>query len=145
LPLRGCTALDTGKTRAEIADALHARLGISVASVTCPTDVHPEAGGVFACTATGRDGTTATITVTQKNYKGEVRISAPLLRVAQLQSTLAGKLGGGVVLDCPDLVVAKRGTAFTCKARDAAGATSSVRVTFTDGRGHVRYRVQAGG
>jgi hypothetical protein len=143
--LVGCGSLNTGKAEGEIANNIKEQVGVTVASVDCPKDVKPKAGDVFTCAATGQDGTRATITVTQKDDKGNVSITAPLLNTARTQRSLAADIGGGVTLDCPDLISVEKGATFSCSATDAAGRQARVQVTFTDNQGNVTYKVDNNG
>ena len=138
----GCGSLNTGKAESEIAKAIQSQVGVTVASVDCPKDVKPKAGAVFTCTATGKDGTAAEITVTQKDDKGNVHISAPLVHVPTLEKNLAAKIGGSAALDCPDLITVKQGASFTCDAKSSTGNTTKVKVTFTDDQGNLQFEVQ---
>ena len=145
LALAGCGSLNTSKAEDEIASLIESQVGVTVASVDCPNDVKPKAGDVFTCTATGRDGTKATITVTQKDGKGNVRVSAPLVHVSALEKSLAAKIGGGLTVDCPDLLTVERGESFSCQARSSTGTSSTVKVTFVDDQGNMRFQVQQHG
>jgi hypothetical protein len=77
LALPGCSfstgsdSLDTDKLEREVVKGIKEQLNID-ATVTCPDDVKAEAGDVFTCEARSSDGTTATVTVTQKDDDGNV-------------------------------------------------------------------------
>ena len=73
LALVGCSAtIDTDDLEDQIKQGVEAQTDAQVSSVECPEDVAPEAGATFECTATADDGSTATITVTQKDDQGNV-------------------------------------------------------------------------
>jgi Tfp pilus assembly protein PilP len=73
LALVGCSAsIDTEDLEDQIKQGVEAQTDVTVRSVECPDDVAPEAGSTFECTATADDGSTATITVTQKDDQGNV-------------------------------------------------------------------------
>ena len=46
-------------------------------------------------------------------------------------------------VDCPGDVKVKKGDTFNCKLKTSAGQSATVRVTQTDDKGHVTYRVGA--
>lgn len=77
LALPGCSfstgsdKLDTDKLEREVVKGIKEQLNID-ATVTCPDDVKVKAGDVFECQAKSSDGTTGTVTVTQKDDKGNV-------------------------------------------------------------------------
>ena len=142
LAAAGCGSLDTGKAEKQIAQIIESQVGVTVSSVDCPENVKPQAGNVFTCTATAPDGTAAEITVAQRDDKGNVHISAPLVNVRRLEQVLGAKIGGDLRVDCPDLVTAKRGDSFSCDATGPQGGSSTVEVTFTDDQGNVRFAVQ---
>jgi hypothetical protein len=73
----GCSrssALDTAGLQEQIRSLLEERGGLSVNAVTCPSDVKVEVGATFDCTATGQDGTSWVIHVTQRDDQGNVDI-----------------------------------------------------------------------
>jgi uncharacterized protein DUF4333 len=73
LVLPACTAtLDTQKLEDQIAQGLDEQLGTTGTTVDCPDDIEAKAGDEFECTATGSDGTTAKIQVTQNDDQGNV-------------------------------------------------------------------------
>lgn len=72
----GCSrssALDTAGLQEQIRSLVE-RGGLSVNAVTCPSDVKVEVGATFDCTATGQDGTSWVIHVTQRDDQGNVDI-----------------------------------------------------------------------
>lgn len=66
----GGDTLDSDKLEREIAKGIKEQLSID-ATVTCPDDVKLTAGDVFECEASS-SGSTATVTVTQRDDKGNV-------------------------------------------------------------------------
>lgn len=77
LALPGCSfstgsdTLDIDKLEREVAKGIKDQLNID-ATVTCPDDVKAKAGDVFECEATSSDGSSAAVTVTQKDDEGNV-------------------------------------------------------------------------
>jgi hypothetical protein len=139
----GC-GIDTAKAQSSVKTIVASATGADVKSVSCPTKVAFKKGASFTCIATGADGTTAAILLTQTDSKGNVHISAPNLvhtgGDAQLiASGLTGKLKFTVTVKCPDLVTAHKGTTFDCVASHGK-VTDKVIVTVTDAKGSIDYR-----
>lgn len=120
--------------------------GVNVKSVVCPASVALKKGTTFTCTATGEDGTTAGVLLTQTDGKGNVHITPPpLLHTGDaakvIASGLTSKLKLAVAVKCPDLLLAHKGTKMTCLATHA-GQTRKVGVTVTDAQGDIHYTLQ---
>jgi len=120
--------------------------GAAVKSVSCPKSIPYKKGATFTCTATGADGTTAPVLLTQTDAKGDVHISAPTLlhtgtAAKLIAKGLSSRLKFSVTVKCPDLVNAHRGTTLTCTATHA-GKTRKVLVTATDDKGSIDYRLK---
>jgi hypothetical protein len=64
--------LDTTELEGSLKDQLETQLDVTGLSVECPDDIEAEAGATFVCTATGTDGSTATIEVTQSDDEGNL-------------------------------------------------------------------------
>lgn len=142
----GKATIDTAKAESSTRDLVARQTGAQVKSVTCPGHVALKRGGTFTCTATGADGTTAPVLVTQKDDKGNVHISAPdLLHTGAAAKLIADRLTRQLKLTvhvrCPDLVSVHKGSKLTCTATDPAGATRPVAVTVTDDQGSISYRL----
>jgi hypothetical protein len=68
-----CTkTLDTNGLEVELKNQLEQQTQTTITSVDCPADVEVKAGGSFECTAEEESGTTFTLTVTQRDDKGNV-------------------------------------------------------------------------
>ncbi len=139
--------IDTAKAQRTIRTLVAAQTGAMVASVACPGNVAEKQGASFTGTATGADGTTAPVLVTQTDGKGNVHISAPTLlhtgtAAQEIAAHLTAQLKSKVAVRCPDLVDAHTGTTLACRATDLAGAVRSVAVTVTDAQGGIRYRLE---
>jgi hypothetical protein len=68
-----CTKqLDTAGLEDQLRTDLQEKLGRAVASVDCPPDVDAKAGVTFRCTATGEDGSTTIVEVSQDDDQGHV-------------------------------------------------------------------------
>jgi hypothetical protein len=145
----GCDkgTIDTAKAQSTARSLVAQQTGAQVKSVVCPRHIPLERGATFTCTATGADGTTGRIDVTQKDDQGNVHISAPgLLHTGNAAKLIAERLTAQfklvVRVRCPDLVLAHKGTALTCTATDAAGHVRPVTVTVTDEQGSIHYRLR---
>ncbi len=144
----GCHSdmLDTAKVQAAVRALLVKDTGAQVRSVACPSRVALRQGATFTCTATGADGTTAPVLITQTDGKGKIDISAPdILHTGTAARAIAAglthRLKFAVSARCPDLVQAHKGTRLTCTATDPKGATRPVAVTVTDSHGAIAYRL----
>jgi Domain of unknown function (DUF4333) len=85
LAMTGCTKkIDTSKAERSIKAGLEskARNGVTIASVTCPSDVKAQKGNNFACTVTASNGKTAKVTVVQTDDNGNVTYSGNLAPLA---------------------------------------------------------------
>ena len=68
----GQDVLNTDELESEIATELEAQTGLKPTSVDCPADVPVKKGGTFRCTVTADDGSSAGITVTQRDGEGGI-------------------------------------------------------------------------
>ena len=64
--------LDTTELEGSLKDQLETQLDVTGLTVACPDDIEAEAGNTFECTATGTDGSTVTIAVTQADDEGKL-------------------------------------------------------------------------
>ena len=64
--------LDRQSLEASLSSQLATELEEPGITVGCPDDVEVEAGAVFECVATGPDGATVTVEVTQQDDEGTV-------------------------------------------------------------------------
>lgn len=64
--------LDTTELEGSLKDQLETQLDVTGLTVECPDDIEAKAGDTFRCTATGTDGSTATIEVTQTDDEGNL-------------------------------------------------------------------------
>lgn len=143
--LAGCSkSLDGSSIESQIADGLSSQAG-GTWTVSCPSDIPAEQGATFTCTATGADGTTSTITVTQDDADGNVTWKSDIsgLDLSKVESGVAESLGqqvGGTwTVTCPDSVDIGVGKTFTCDAADDTGQTTPITVTQTDTDGNITW------
>jgi translation initiation factor IF-1 len=64
--------LDRGSLEETLTSQVRDELDEDDITVSCPDGVEVEEGSVFECTATGADGATVTVEVTQLNDEGRV-------------------------------------------------------------------------
>jgi Domain of unknown function (DUF4333) len=64
--------LDTTELEGSLKDQLETQLEVSGLTVECPDDIEAKAGDTFRCTATGTDGSAATVEVTQTDDQGNL-------------------------------------------------------------------------
>lgn len=151
LAVAGCEAsvevgkgFDRAKAEKTIRDTVARQVGAQVRSVTCPSDVKMKTGLQITCTVVGLDGTKGPAYVRFKNDEGDVHVSAPLLHVREAEQAisgqLAGKLGGQVLVSCPEIIRVVKGRTFRCKATKGKD-TAPVQVVLEDAAGHFRYRL----
>jgi hypothetical protein len=146
--LGGCggnsRTLDTAAVERAAAASILAEHGLRV-TVHCPQDVPRRQGFMFFCTAQLEVGSYP-LFVTETNGSGRVRYEnrAPLatLDVGSVERAIRSSILRDRHIDaavsCPQQVIQRAGVVFLCSAR-ASGRVYGVRVTQTDGNGHVRY------
>jgi hypothetical protein len=64
--------LDTTELEGSLKDQLETQLDVNGLTVDCPDDIEAESGNTFRCTATGSDGSEATVEVTQTDDQGNL-------------------------------------------------------------------------
>jgi hypothetical protein len=141
--LAGCSpsTLDTAETERAIRASVTERFDASVEAVTCPDDVEAEEGGTFRCTVRAADGSSGRAVVLQQDDENVVR--TPFLRVAGVERLVSREFAEQsaarrVRIACPDIVEARAGGTFACRAR-AGRRTARIRVTQSDVEGRVRW------
>ena len=144
--LGGCAKkIDDAKAEKFISKTITDQIGAKVKSVKCPTDLTAKKGETFTCTVTGADGSTGDTKVTEKDDQGNVRVTAPFVNVRELEQSIGAgitkQIGAKVTVDCPEIIVGKKGDTFDCSAR-SGDSKARVKVTQTDDQGHVRYELQ---
>lgn len=143
----GGSGFDQEKAEQTIRDAVERDVGAQVRDVRCPTAVTMEKGKRVTCTVVGLDGSEGPAYLTFKNDDGDVRASAPLLHIREAEQAISGqiaaKLGGQVLVTCPEIIQVVKGREFRCKATKG-GDSAPVHVVLTDGAGHFRYRLVTG-
>jgi Domain of unknown function (DUF4333) len=64
--------LDSTELEGTLKDQLEMQLEVTGLSVECPDDIKAESGNTFECTATGSDGSTMTLSVSQTDDEGNL-------------------------------------------------------------------------
>lgn len=141
----GCgeTQIDVKKAAKLIQTAVVQQVGAKVKSVACPKTVKAKAGATFTCLVTGSDGTKGTATVTQKDAKGNITVSAPFLHTREAEASIVSQLkkqAPDAVVHCPEIIIVANGGRFTCKAT-AAGSSATIQATQSDALGHFTFKV----
>ena len=118
----GCgeTKIDGPKAERLIRDLVTKQVGARVTTVTCPTQITAKKGVRFNCAVTAADGTKGNVLVTGRDSKGGVDLSAPFLTVRKSEADMARQIGEQsdetVMVECPELIVIRKGVTFLCKA-----------------------------
>jgi len=143
--LAGCSkSLDGSSIQGQIADGMATQAGGSW-TVSCPSDIAIEQGSTFTCDATNADGTTSTITVTQKDADGNVSWTSDISALdldkvrTSIATDLGTQVGGTWTVTCPDKVDIGAGKTFTCQAESDSGQTTPITVTQTDTDGNISW------
>src|ERR1035437_5802936 len=88
----GGGTVNTQKAESLLKQKVAAQTGVSIASVSCPSNVPAKKGGTFVCTAHGVDGTHAPVSVTQTDANGNVSYSANLVKSGYVQTRIIADL-----------------------------------------------------
>jgi hypothetical protein len=145
LLITGCgeTKIDGPKAERLIRDLVTEQVGARVATVTCPTGITASKGVRFNCAVTAADGTKGNVLVTGRDGKGSVDLSAPFLTVREAEADMARQIGeqsdATVQVECPELIVIRKGVTFLCKAT-ADGQERDVTGRFLDDSGRFSFR-----
>ena len=146
IALLGCgeTVIDSSKVEKSIGRTVIDQAGVHVKSVSCPKDPKAKKGATFTCTVTATDGTKGDATVTQSDDDGNVRTSAPFLHTRDAEAQIAAQIkkqaGVTVKVTCREIVIAKAGEKFRCKASDGK-VTRDIQVTMTDDQGNFTAKI----
>ena len=123
----------------EIVRITQTAVGVAPADVRCPDEIHAEAGGTFACTATV-DGQPVTYGVRQDDDQGHLTITYDrLLKVAEVEGLIAQQVGTDVEVavnvECPPadrtVIVNAPGTPIACTATNATDPSDSAAINVT--------------
>jgi len=123
----------------EIVRITRTAVGVVPADVTCPSEIHAQAGGTFACTATV-DGQPVTYDVRQDDDQGHLTITYDrLLKVDEVEGVIAAHVGNDVEVpvnvECPPadrtVVVNAPGTPIACTVTNADDPSDSAAITVT--------------
>lgn len=137
--------LVTRKAEKLFETAIETQIEVAGATAKCPEIMVIKAGGTETCTITGADGTTAEGTITEKDATGNVAVDAPFVHIGNAERLIAQRIEAqtssrGVKVDCPDIVVGKRGDTFKCQAT-GGNETATVQITQTNDKGGIDFKV----
>ena len=139
LHLFGTRTVEPASVQREIVRITEDAVQLTPTDVRCPADIKAEAGGTFACTATV-DGQPVGYTVRQDDDKGHLTITYDrLIKVAQLESTLADQVGKdvdvAVNVTCEPtgrtVLVNAPGTPIACTAANTTDPRDSAEINVT--------------
>jgi hypothetical protein len=121
--------------------------GAEATGIACPTDVEPQKGGTFTCTATV-DGQQVSYTVTQTDDQGQVQVDsdARFVPVADVEDAVSTQVSSDAGVDVKTsceadghtTLVVTDSTDLRCTVTNAEDSSDSAQVTATvDGEGNV--------
>lgn len=153
--LTGCNAsfnvggsLDTAKLESAIKDGVSSQTGFAIQSISCPKEIKGEANATFQCQAKTDKNDSFTISVTQKDDKGNVSWKTPvgllsLTKIEQeIQEGIEKQLQVKVKANCGGAAkVVRAGEAFDCKVTDDQGKAYTAKVTAKDDNGNVSWKI----
>ena len=143
--IAGCgeTKIDGPRAERLVRDLVTNDVGARVRSVTCPTQVTAKKGVRFNCAVTAVDGTKGNAVVTGRDTEGGIDLRAPFLTVRESEADMARRIGeqadAAVKVECPELIVIRKGVTFLCKAA-ADGQERDVTGKFLDDSGRFSFR-----
>ena len=146
IALLGCgeTVIDSSKVEKSIGRTVIDQAGVHVKSVSCPKDPKAKKGATFTCTVTATDGSKGEAVVTQTDDDGNVRTAAPFLHTRDAEAQIAAQIkkqaGVPVQVTCREIVVAKAGEKFRCKASDGK-VTRDIEATMTNDQGNFTAKI----
>jgi len=114
-------------------------------TVACPDSLEVQAGLTSNCVATGADGETLDVSITQTDDQGNItwEVQSNNLDVTKLQDTvasqLAEQLGGEWTVACPADVPLQQDLVTDCEATSADGQSGTITVTQTDDQGNISW------
>lgn len=146
----GCTRhLNVSAMEPQISEGITRQVGLTIASVSCPTEPRPVAvDDRFDCTAEVQGGGRLTVTVTQTDDSGGVswKVSRTdgLLDLAKVEASIVSGLKEQAQVDVQATCgvryrPTKRGEAFDCQATAPDGTPIPIVVSVTDDEGNVSW------
>lgn len=144
-----CTqTLNLDGVKSAVSTGVAAKLGLTIASVTCPESRTAKANDTFECTVAPQGGGRLVVKITQKDDQGnvawEVVKTEGLLDLAaletQIKDGIKAQIAQDVTVACGEKFrAAEPGKTFECTATDAAGTKGPVTVTMKDTEGNVSW------
>lgn len=155
----GGSSLDSQKLQNTISAKINEVVPGATVTVSCPSDVKPQQGGTFQCTATV-NGQQVNLVVTQNDDKGNVSYKSEQAFLSmekaqtKISEQLAKQVPGDWTTTCDPqgatdgIYVAKPQTTFDCSvsgtSAEGAPQTGTVVVTVTDSDGNIDWKLQQG-
>ena len=153
LGLAGCSqTLNMDGTKTAVTSGLTEKLGLTIASITCPENRQAAAGDTFECKVVPDSGGELVVKVTQKDDQGniswELTNTTNLIQLGLLAEHITKgmkeQMGMDAAVDCGGKYrVAVAGKTFECTATMALGRQARVTVTMKDDQGQVSWDVKA--
>ena len=141
-------AMDAVKSA--ISKGVTEKLGLQIATVTCPESREIKAGDSFECTADAQTGGQVKVLVTQTdanaNIDWKVTNTENLIDLSTLEATVKKGLAEQASVDATVTCgakyrVAQTGKTFDCGVKTADGKSATVKVTMTDDKGNVDWKI----
>jgi hypothetical protein len=141
--------IDPAKSKASIKQLVTEEIGSDVESVTCPPKIPSKKGTAYTCQVLGTDGSKGDVTVTIKDYLGNVHADAPFVHThadaAAIEKDVKAKNDvKRFEVTCPEIVEGAKGTSFECQA-DSDRGKAVVTVTLTSETEEFDYKVRSAG
>jgi len=142
---------DVDKLQLAVIERNASREGASkgvVGTVDCPDSSKPRAGATLFCVGRIRGASFGVVIVRQTDAASNVDVTVQRrrLRTAQIERNISRAVrrqGINANVNCPDRVVAQRGSTFECTVRNPAnGRQLTIVATQTDEIGNFRLRVK---
>lgn len=136
----GDSTLDSKKAESAILQGVAAQTGAKVKAVSCPENVKPKQGNVFACTLKGNDNTVASVKVLQTDNHGHVTYQVKLVKQDYVEQSIEDYVENktsGVVssVNCPDIVLLVKGYKFNCEIVSLKGEQAPVGIVLLNDHG----------
>jgi hypothetical protein len=143
----GDKTLEANDAQTKIKDELIKQTGLTVNSVTCPSEIKAKVGETFECKADTNAGNIPILAKTTDD-KGGFKWNAQdflNLKLAEdsIQTGIKQQLKTDVIANCgePKYKVAKAGDKFNCEIEDQQKNKREVQVTVKDSEGTISWKL----
>ena len=151
--LVGCTRnLNVAAVAPAITQGVSDQVGLTLASVTCPSEPRPiAANDTFDCTGAISGGGTLTIAVTQTDDTGaiswKIARTDGLLDLAKVEASIVTSLKTQAHVDATvscggKWKAAGKGDSFDCQAKSPDGTPIPIGVTVADADGNISWQTK---